>query len=160
MVSFLGRWAPRLLIVGVVVFLAIQLVPYGRDHDNPEPDLDPVAWPTPAAANAFDAACGDCHTNRTSWPWYSNVAPMSWLVARDVEQGREAWNVSNGEVEDEADDAIEMIEDGSMPPRTYELAHPDARLDDDEQAALIAALRQIDDGDDEADGGRDDRDDD
>jgi mono/diheme cytochrome c family protein len=149
MASLLGRWIPRVLIAGLVVFVAIQLVPYGRDHDNPEPDVDPVAWPTTEAANAFAAACADCHTNRTDWPWYSNVAPFSWFVTRDVEQGRDAWNVSMGDGPDEADDAIELIESGGMPPSQYLPLHPDARLSEEEKAELIAALRQLEDGEDE-----------
>lgn len=151
MASFLRRWVPRLLLTGLVLVLAIQLVPYGREHPNPEPDEDPVAWRTPAAANAFAAACADCHTNRTDWPWYSNVAPMSWLVTLDVERGRDEWNVSDGEAEDEADDAVELIASGAMPPTRYELAHPEARLSAEEQAALVAALQQLDEGEDRAD---------
>lgn len=148
MATLLRRWAPRILLVAVVVLLAVQLVPYGRAHDNPEPDLDPVAWSTPEAANAFRAACADCHTNRTSWPWYSNVAPMSWLVTWDVERGRDAWNVSMGDGPDEADDAVELIESGAMPPARYLLVHPEARLSDTEQKALIAALTLLDDHED------------
>jgi len=74
------------------------------------------------------------------------------MVQRDVDRGRDAWNVSEGEAEDEADDAIELIESDAMPPFPYPLAHPDARLDDEERAALIAALQQLDEGD----GGDDD----
>jgi mono/diheme cytochrome c family protein len=159
MASLLGRWIPRVLIAGLVVFLAIQLVPYGRDHDNPEPDVDPVAWPTTEAANAFDVACADCHSNRTEWPWYSNVAPISWLVTRDVEQGRDSWNVSMGDGPDEADDAIELIESGDMPPSRYLPLHPDARLSDQEQAELVAALRQLEEGEDEQDEAEDRADD-
>lgn len=138
------RWIYRIGGAGLVLFLAIQLVPYGRDHAEP-PEPDPPAWPTPAAAQAFQDACADCHSYDTRWPWYSWVAPASWLVQRDVDRGRDEWNVSLGEAADEADDAIETIEEGSMPPSQYELAHPDARLSDEERAALVSALRQLDD---------------
>ena len=62
----------------------IQFVPYGRDHDNPEV-TNTVAWDSPRTAELFDPACADCHSNETDWPWYSNVAPVSWLVQSDGE---------------------------------------------------------------------------
>jgi hypothetical protein len=134
-------------------------VPYGRDHGSPDAQIDPVQWATPEAAAAFDTACADCHSYDTEWPWYSNVAPMSWLVQRDVDEGREAWNVDDGDASEEAEDAIEMIESGSMPPSQYLLIHRDADLSDDEKAALIAALEQLEAGEDAADDAADEAED-
>lgn len=161
MKAFVRTWGPRVLILGLATFVILQVVPYGRDHGAPDVELDPVAWATPEAEQAFTNACGDCHSYDTEWPWYSNVAPMSWLVQRDVDEGRDAWNVSTGDGADEAEDAIELIESGDMPPSQYLPLHPDARLSDEEQAALVAALEQLDEGEDNSGSGNaDDRADD
>jgi len=87
------------------------------------------------------AACYDCHSNQTRRPLYSRVAPFSWLVARDVEQGREKLNFSTWEGSGgDARDAAETIVEGSMPPRRYLPLHPDARLTEDERRLLVQAL--------------------
>lgn len=119
----------------------IQVVPYGRNHDNPQVVTD-APWSTAEARELAVAACYDCHSNETRWPWYSNVAPMSWLIQRDVDNGRKELNFSRWRVED-TDDLVEVVEDGEMPPRNYTLLHPDARLSATEKALLIAALRQL-----------------
>jgi hypothetical protein len=136
----------------VIVFGLMQLVPYGWWHDNPQV-TEPLRWDDPTAEALARAACYDCHSNETEWPPYSYVAPMSWLVRRDVEEGREALNLSEldqggGE---ELDEAADTIEDGEMPPRQYELAHPDARLSDEEKRTLVAAYERQAEAYDDAD---------
>jgi hypothetical protein len=121
--------------------LLIQVVPYGRDHDNP-PVVADAPWPSAEARQLARSACYDCHSNETRWPWYSNVAPMSWLVQRDVDDGRDELNFSRWP-DDDADDLADSVEDGEMPPRNYTMLHPDARLSATEEVALIAALRQL-----------------
>ncbi len=107
-------------------------------------------WPSEGARDLAVAACYDCHSNETDWPVYSYVAPMSWLVRRDVESGRDELNFSTWDDDDgDADDAAETIEEGSMPPSQYTLLHPDARLSDEEEEELIAALEAMDDGGDD-----------
>ena len=122
----------------VVVLVAIQFVPYGRDHSNPAGGRQ-IAWDSPRTEQLMTDACMDCHSNLTKWPWYSNVAPISWLVQKDVEDGREALNLStDGEVE--VDEMIEAIREGSMPPWQYKPTHPGARLSDQEKQDLIRGL--------------------
>jgi hypothetical protein len=78
-------------------------------------------------------------------PPQSFVAPFSWLVTRDVEQGRDELNFSTWDDDDgEADDAAEAVADGSMPPRRYVLVHPDAALSEEERQVLVAALEAMD----------------
>jgi hypothetical protein len=141
------RWRTVLRRVGIamlVVFLALQLVPYGWRHPNP-PVSRSAAWPSAEAESLARAACYDCHSNETDWPVYSYVAPMSWLLRRDVEAGRHELNFSEWDRDHgEADDAADAIEDGSMPPRQYTILHPDARLSAAEKQALIDALDQLD----------------
>ena len=122
----------------VVVLVAIQFVPYGRDHSNPAGGRQ-IAWDSARTEQLMTDACMDCHSNLTKWPWYSNVAPISWLVQKDVEDGREALNLStDGEVE--VDEMIEAIREGSMPPWQYKPTHPGARLSDQEKQDLIRGL--------------------
>jgi mono/diheme cytochrome c family protein len=131
----------RVLISLAVLFVLVQLVPYGRDHTNPDPRHEP-AWDHPRTRELARRACFDCHSNETKWPWYSHVAPFSWLVQRDVEEGREELNFSEfHRRQKEADDAAEALADGEMPPWQYGLAHPDARLDEAERADLIRGFK-------------------
>ena len=73
------------------VLLIIQFVPYGRDHTNPPVIAEP-AWDSPQTRALFFRACADCHSNETTWPWYSTIAPASWLITRDVMEGRATFN--------------------------------------------------------------------
>ena len=102
-------------------------------------------WPDRRARELATAACYDCHSNQTRWPPQSYVAPFSWLVTRDVEQGREALNFSTWDEDDgEADDAAEAVADAEMPPRRYVLVHPDAALSEAERQVLVEALEAMD----------------
>ena len=121
-------------------FGLIQLVPYGRDHSNPPVIAEPQ-WDSPRTRELFIQACGDCHSNESVWPWYSNIAPVSWLVQRDVDEGREKLNVSEwGQGRQEADEAFEAVKEGEMPLKPYLLLHPEARLSDSEQSELLNGL--------------------
>ncbi len=134
------RFVKPVLIGILIVAVVIQFVPYGWAHDNP-PVTQDAPWPSTEARDLAVAACYDCHSNETEWPVYSYVAPMSWLVRRDVEAGRDELNFSTWDEDDgEADDAAESVEEGSMPPTQYSLLHPDARLSDEEEQVLIDAL--------------------
>jgi hypothetical protein len=140
----LRRWLRRIAVGLVVVFAVIQLVPYGWQRTNP-PVLDAAPWPTASAEASARTACYDCHSNETDWPVYAYVAPFSWMVIRDVEDGRDELNFSEWDDHDsEADDAAEAVADGSMPPSQYTLVHRDAQLSDDERRDLIDALQAMD----------------
>jgi mono/diheme cytochrome c family protein len=129
------KWGLAALLGGLVV---IQVVPYGRNHDNP-PVLAEPSWDSAQTRELTVRACFDCHSNETVWPWYSNVAPVSWLVQRDVDQGREELNYSEWNRQ-EGEESAETVREGSMPPRPYLLTHPDAHLTDSELAALADGL--------------------
>lgn len=119
-----------LLLAGLA--LAIQLVPYGRNHENPDVLREPD-WDRPRTRELFFRACKDCHSNETAWPWYSFVAPASWLVQWDVERGRSHFNVSDWErSEDHGGEAAEMVREREMPPWFYLPAHPHAWLSEGE----------------------------
>jgi hypothetical protein len=138
------RWrrALRLILFGFLGLLVlIQFVPYGRDHTNPPVTAEP-AWDAPRTRTLAVESCFDCHSNRTEWPWYTNVAPFSWLVQRDVDGGREVLNFTEWDrPQPEADELFEVISEGSMPPRSYLVIHPGASLSDAERRALLDGLR-------------------
>mgnify|MGYP006277013889 CR=1 FL=1 len=84
------RWV---LLAGVALLALAQAVPYGRTHANP-PVRTALRWDSPRTEQLARGACLDCHSNLTTWPWYADVAPVSWLVQHDVEDGRRAFNLS------------------------------------------------------------------
>ena len=90
-----GKWLRRILLIVagllIVAFLAIQLVPIQRT--NP-PVTTQIQWDSPQTEALARRACLDCHSNETTWPWYSYVAPSSWLIYYDVLRGRSEWNIS------------------------------------------------------------------
>ncbi len=129
------------VILGLIVlFVLIQLVPYGRNHTNPPVQAEPQ-WDSPETRALVKRACFDCHSNETVWPWYANIAPFSWVVQRDVDEGRGKLNFSEWNRPQEADEVIEVIRKGKMPPKMYLLAHPQARLTQAEKERLIRGLQ-------------------
>jgi hypothetical protein len=132
------RRAARWLFVGAaILFVAIQAVPYGRRHTNPPARVEP-RWDDPDTRALAVRACFDCHSNETVWPWYSHVAPVSWLSQRDVDEGRRKLNFSEWDrPQKEARESGKSIRKGEMPPWFYRAIHPDARLTPAETQALI-----------------------
>lgn len=122
--------------------LALVVVGAGAQLHRPErsnPPVDPAATfeavvkPPPEAAAALDRSCRDCHSNRTVWPWYSGIAPVSWLVTRDVNEGRGHLNLSQWNIYGSEMSALKIgqmcreIATGEMPPKYYTPLHPQAR---------------------------------
>lgn len=153
--SFNARRITVSALAGVMgLLLLIQFIPYGRDHTNPPVIAEP-AWDSPQTRALFFRACADCHSNETKWPWYSNIAPASWLITRDVMQGREEFNVSEwGRPDNEGDDAAKLVQNGEMPPWFYLPLHPEANLSPAERQQLINGLLATFGGEAEGDGER------
>ena len=128
----------RRLMIGLGVLLAIQLVPVPRT--NPEDQRGPGASPEVEAV--LRKACYDCHSHETRWPWYSRVAPMSWLVAYDVHEAREHFNLSDFQDLSEGTAvkvraaAIKEVEEGRMPLWYYLPLHSEAKLREADRSVL------------------------
>ncbi len=134
-----GRIVKGILLL-VVLFAVIQLVPYGHNHTNP-PVIQEPNWDSPQTRELAKRACFDCHSNETVWPWYSNIAPVSWLVQRDVEEGRRKLNFSEwNRPQEEPGEAVKAVRKGEMPPIQYWLIQSKARLSPAEKEALIRGL--------------------
>ncbi len=130
------------VVVGLGTLLVIQAVPYGRAHANPATTGEPD-WATPETRELMVRSCFACHSNQVEYPWYSNVAPVSWAVQHHVEEGRNAVNYSEFTTDPgEADNSVEVILDGSMPPSFFTRfgLHAEARLTQEEQDTLVAGL--------------------
>jgi hypothetical protein len=98
-------------------------------------------WDSPRTRQLAKEACFDCHSNLTTWPWYSNVAPVSWLTYRDVVDGRAALDFSEwNKPQDGAGDAVEAVASGSMPPWFYKPMHPKSDLSQAEREQLMRGL--------------------
>jgi hypothetical protein len=131
-----------LVIVAVLIglFGLLQLVPYGRTHSNP-PTLAEPSWDSPRTRELAKRACFDCHSNETNWPWYANVAPMSWAVQQDVENARKIINFSEWNRHYPlAVYAGKRTREGMMPLRKYIIAHPEADLTQAERDELARGL--------------------
>ena len=129
-------------LVLVLAFMAIQFVPYGRDHANPPVAAEPT-WDSPGTRALAKQACFDCHSNETKWPAYSRVAPVSWLIQRDVSEGRAVLNFSEWQrPQEEAKEAAEEILEGEMPPGIYRLMHAHARLSAADRERLARGLER------------------
>jgi mono/diheme cytochrome c family protein len=134
----------RLAVVTVLaVLVVIQLVPYGRSHANPAPTRA-ARLPDGPGKQLFAGACADCHSDQTTWPWYSNVAPVSWLVQNDVDGGRDHFDVSRwDQPQPGVDEVVGQVEGKGMPPLQYKVIHSGGRLSSSERAQLADWLRRL-----------------
>jgi len=129
----------------VVLFALLQLTNPPRTNPPVAPGRDLMATnaPPPQIAALLHSACYDCHSCETRWPWYSHVAPVSWLVANDVTHGRERLNFSDWPraLPERAAKRLERISEEvdykDMPPAKYTMLHPEARLTVDQREQLI-----------------------
>lgn len=135
-------------LASVATFALIQAVPYGHNHTNPSNynrQYEPK-WDSAATRDLTVRACYGCHSNEVKYPSYSKIAPISWMVASHVSDGRDALNFStvgkSSNISHKLGDAVEVIQEGSMPPSYYTHfgKHPEAKLNAAEKQQLIAGL--------------------
>ena len=135
-----GRVVKWAAIAFCVAFIAIQLVPVSRTNPPVEGDFRGSA----EVVSVLRRACYDCHSNETVWPWYSRVAPVSWVIAHDVNEGRAELNFSTWDQLSTEKQAKAMKEswkevaEGEMPTWYYVVLHPEARLSANDQSVLQA----------------------
>ncbi len=130
--------AKYLLLGLAVLFVGVQVVRPART--NP-PATNPFAIGDPDVESVLRRSCFDCHSNETRWPWYSEVAPISWQISDHVEEGREhmnfsAWN--EAKALKRLNEICEEVEEGHMPLPSYLLLHGDAKLDEESVKSLCS----------------------
>jgi heme-binding protein len=133
-------WIVRVGLSILVILVASQLVRV----DSTNPPIDSDIPTSPEVKSILRRACYDCHSHETTWPWYSHIAPISWLLAWDVREGRaelnfSTWSQYNTQKQlKKLKESWEQIAEDEMPPWYYLPVHPEARL----SAAERALLRQ------------------
>ena len=136
----MGRRVKAVLGILVVALVGVQAIRPERTNPPVESELPAP----PEIKTLLRRACYDCHSHETVWPWYSVVAPVSWLVAHDVQEGREDLDYSTwgayGPVKraKKLRETANVVTQAEMPPRLYRIAHPAARLSDAERQAIAA----------------------
>ena len=138
------KWMKKLGFGLIAVLIVAQFVPVAR--------VNPTERGQPAASAEVQAilqrACYDCHSNETQWPWYSQVAPVSFLIARGVREGRRELNFSTWNRYEERrktrklKEIAEQVEKGKMPQWYYVSLHPDAKLSATDRELIIKWARQ------------------
>ena len=144
------RIIKRLAIVLVLLLLAIQVVRPEKTNPiiDPERTIQARTQMSPQVSAIIERSCQDCHTYKTVWPWYSQVAPMSWLVASDVNEGREHLSLSDWANYDKKkaisklDEICEEVSEGAMPLPTYTVLHPEAKLTEEEKRILCDWVKE------------------
>jgi hypothetical protein len=135
----------KILLAAGALFVAMQLVRCSRDN----PPVTGEIQAPPAVKAILERACYDCHSNETVWPWYSQIAPVSWLIHHDVEEGREHLNFSEWTAlpADKRAHKLEEIQElavekSDMPLPYYLPVHSGARVSDADKQTLKAWLDQ------------------
>jgi hypothetical protein len=132
-----------LVIVLIVIVAGMQLIRPAVVNHNPAVVQEPN-WPSPRVRELAQRACFDCHSNVTVWPWYSQIAPVSWLVANDVVEGRSRLNFSDwGSRPGEPGELSAVVLEGEMPLPIYLIMHPAARLSATEKQELASGLSSL-----------------
>jgi hypothetical protein len=136
--------AKRVGLIAAALLVCAQLLPVARDNPPaPAPNLAYAGAP-PDVRAVFNQSCANCHSNQTAWPWYSYVAPFSWIVAHDVHRGRRKLNFSEWATyspkkqQDKLESICDQVVNGDMPDGKYLLVHRNARLSQQQQEAVCS----------------------
>jgi hypothetical protein len=142
-------WVKKALLILIAAFVVAQIFPVHRD--NPPVDASRTLYstfPVPADVHAiFERSCSDCHSNQTTWPWYSHFAPVSWKVADDVHQGRRHFSLSDWgtypaeKQQRKLGEICEQVKTKEMPDQFYVWVHSQAKLAPEERESVCKWTR-------------------
>jgi hypothetical protein len=140
----LKRSLKIIVVMALIILIAIQFIPV--TYTNP-PVINEPNWNTSETRVLAERACFDCHSNETALPWYSTIAPVSWLIYNDISEGRDEinfseWKLKSKKAEHLKDEIKEVIDEGEMPPWYYLPMHPEAKLTTEEKKMLIEGLQE------------------
>jgi hypothetical protein len=141
----------KILIALAIVLVIIQFVRI--DKTNPvallENDFIEIVKPNAEIASMIMSSCYDCHSSQSKYPWYSNIAPVSWLVKNHINEGREHFNFSAWDMYSMQDrkeilhECAEEVEEKVMPMKPFLLMHGEAKLSDKQRATLVAFFESM-----------------
>lgn len=134
------KWAAISLAIAFVVMQFIRPAKTNPPVDDAS-TLSARLQVTPEVETILNRSCIDCHSHKTVWPWYSQIAPVSWFLVHDVNEGRKHWNVSNWPTDPKRsahrlEEMCEQVEKGEMPLANYLVMHPTAKLSDADKKTL------------------------
>ena len=144
--------AKILVTVLVALFLIAQFVQPTRTNPPviPSRSLQAHVPVPPNVMPILNRSCGDCHSSATVWPWYSHIAPVSWLVVDDVNTGRSHINFQDWEAQENPKEAGEHlslickeVREKGMPPFSYRLMHKDSRLSQQDIDAICSWSQSV-----------------
>ncbi|HET7434861.1 MAG TPA: heme-binding domain-containing protein [Thermoanaerobaculia bacterium] len=136
------KWLKRILLALVIIFALMQFVRPQLTNPPVDPARKLVA--PPQVQTILDRSCRDCHSNETAWPWYSQVAPISWWLADHVKDGRRELNLSEfrsysaRKSNKKLEEICEQVKEAEMPLKSYLPLHPSAKLSDADRQTLCA----------------------
>ena len=135
----------NILLAVLVLFVIAQF--FGIDKNNPPTDMAKdfitIEKPPQAIATMLKNVCYDCHSNETKYPWYTNIAPVSWWIKGHIDEGREHLNYSEWATYKEKkkshkfEEMAELVEATEMPFITYVIMHPEAKMSTEERKELV-----------------------
>ncbi len=144
--KFITKNLKWIFMAACVAFALLQFTTPAHTNPPVEADFLAATAAPPKIAAMFHSACYDCHSNETRWPWYSKIAPISWQIAQDVNDGRKEVNLSEWPTNNlkrawkEMENMSDLIDQKEMPLPKYTLIHKDARLTDEQRDELTQWL--------------------
>ena len=142
-------WIKRLMLTTLIVLAVSQVFRPAKTNPpiDPKREIQSNLSVDAQVAATLARSCNDCHSNRTVWPWYSHVAPASWLVVSDVNRGRKALNFSEWSAygakkqREHLEEICKEVTEGEMPSFSYTLVHRDAILSNADVATVCSWTR-------------------
>lgn len=141
----------NILIIIVLLFLLMQSFRIDKRvlPVNPATDFISVTAADTGIADILKTACYDCHSNQPEYPWYTNIAPVSWWIKHHINEGSHHLNFSEWSAYSEKrknhklEECVEMIEENKMPMSSYTMMHPEAKLTDTQKLHLVEFFKGL-----------------
>lgn len=134
----------RILLVVIVLFIALQFVRPTKNTATDEPNHISTQYPLPSdVQTVLKAACTDCHSNNTRYPWYAEIQPIGWLLDGHVRDGKRSLNLSEFTTYrarrqfHKLEEIGDMVYENKMPLSEYIMLHPEAKLTEEQKRVLI-----------------------
>lgn len=142
-----------IFLISLLVLVGIQFIPvnYSNPAVDPSKNFVDIYHAPSSVKQTLQNACYDCHSNETKYPWYSYVAPVSWMLKNHIDEGREHLNFSEfgnykpDNIPHILDECTELVKKRDMPLRAYVLMHRNAKLSDEQEKELVGFFQQIKD---------------
>ncbi len=140
-------------LIAAIILLGIQSIRIDKTMQAVDASKDFIILKAPSAeiANTLKIACYDCHSNQPTYPWYTNIAPVSWWIKHHINEGGEhlnfsEWGTYNKKRENhKLEECVEMIEEGEMPMASYTWMHKEAKLTNEQKLQLVAFFKSLKD---------------